>query len=129
LKLNNQSFLTESRFFPLKYSASSKVNGELVKVGFGINAPELNYNDYKDLKNIKGKIFVMEYSIPEGYKKDSKFIKYIDIRQRIDTAIAKGATGIIFVNADNNYENPSKKFLVTALWKNSSQESKMLRQK
>ncbi len=109
LKLNNKSYLTEARFFPLKYSANGKVNGELVKVGYGINAPELNYNDYKNLNNIKGKIFVIEYSIPEGYDKDSKYFKYIDIKHRIDTAIAKGATGIVFVNSDNKCENPNKK--------------------
>jgi len=109
LKLNNKSFATESRFFPLKYSANGIVSGELVKVGFGINAPELNYNDYKNLKNIKGKIFVIEYSISEGFDKESKYFKYYDIKNRIDTAIANGAIAVIFVNSDKKCEEPSKK--------------------
>jgi hypothetical protein len=42
LKLNNKNYLTEARFFPLKYSSNGKISSESVEVGYGINAPELN---------------------------------------------------------------------------------------
>jgi len=109
LKLNGINYLTESRFFPLKYSANGQVSGELVRVGFGIHAPELNYNDYKDKNNLKGKIFVIELSIPEGFNTNSEYIKYFDLKKRIDTAVSKGAVAILFVNSDPKCENPGKK--------------------
>lgn len=40
----------------------------------------------------------------------SKMAEYADLRTRIDTAIAKGAAGIIFINTDKKTESPSKKY-------------------
>ena len=45
-------------YFPGSNSASGTVTGELVYVGFGITAPELGYDDYKNV-NVKGKIVIL----------------------------------------------------------------------
>ncbi|TDJ00607.1 MAG: hypothetical protein E2O70_05595, partial [Candidatus Dadabacteria bacterium] len=36
-------------FYPLSFSSSGDVNGEVVFAGYGISAPELNYDDYKGI--------------------------------------------------------------------------------
>ena len=36
-------------FYPLSFSSSGDVNGEVVFAGYGISAPELDYDDYKGI--------------------------------------------------------------------------------
>ena len=45
--------------FPDRIPASGTVSGEVVYVGYGISAPELDYDDYKNI-DVKGKILLME---------------------------------------------------------------------
>lgn len=108
LIINKKTFILETDFYPLAYSASKRIKGDLVKVGYGIVIPQENYNDYKNLKDIKGKIFVIEASIPAQYFHDTLFGKYNSLQKKIDTAIAKGASGIIFINSDTSVEKPAK---------------------
>ena len=108
LKINKKVFIPEQDFYPLAYSASSVIKGELVNVGYGIIVPEKNYNDYKNKNDLIGKIFVIEISVPKEYSSDSLFLKYIKLQRKIDTALAKGASGIIFVNSNSTTSNPSK---------------------
>jgi hypothetical protein len=99
-----------SDFFPLAYSANSSAKGETVNVGFGIVAPKLNYNDYESIKNLRGKIFVMEISTPDHAGPHSKYDESADIRTRIDSAIAKGAIAVIFINSDKDYTYPKPEY-------------------
>ena len=50
-------------YFPGSNSASGTISGEVVYVGFGISAPELNYDDYRNI-DVKGKIVLMETGVP-----------------------------------------------------------------
>jgi aminopeptidase YwaD len=108
LEINKKKFKFESDFYPLAYSASTELQGELVKVGYGIIVPKKSYDDYKNLNDIKGKIFVIETSIPSQYASDTLFGKYKSLQRKIDTAIAKGASGIVFINSDTSSLNPPK---------------------
>lgn len=96
-------------FYPLYFSGSKKVSAEMVKVGFGIIAPELNYNDYKDKNDLKGKLFVIETGIPGGYSEKSPFCNYLSLKYRALLAEKFGAVGVIFVNSDRHLLNPSRK--------------------
>ncbi|MCP2521129.1 hypothetical protein NLD30_11890, partial [SCandidatus Aminicenantes bacterium Aminicenantia_JdfR_composite] len=49
----------EKDFIPGSTSDSGEVTAEVVYVGYGITAPELNYDDYKNV-DVKGKIVLME---------------------------------------------------------------------
>jgi aminopeptidase YwaD len=109
LKVGKKSYELNDEFYPLSYSASSIVKGGLVHVGYGVIVPESSYDDYKNKTDVKGKIFVMETALPESYKQDTNFIKYLDLQKKIDTAIAKGAAGIIFVNSDILSNYPASK--------------------
>lgn len=105
LTLNHKKFKPGNDFYPLAYSANATVNGEVVKAGYGIIAPDLNHNDY-DGKDVKGKIVLLETSSPEGANPHSKFAPHIDLRTKIDKAIEQGAAGIIFINTKKEVENP-----------------------
>lgn len=109
LKINEKKYSLYSDYYPLSYSANIETRGEIVNVGYGITAPDLNYDDYKNLGNFEGKIFIMEISIPGGYDKNSKFYKYGSFSKRIDTAIQRGAKAIIFVNSETEVFNPTTK--------------------
>jgi len=106
LEMAAKKLKIDEEYFPLYYSANNSVTGDLVFVGYGISAPEHNHDDYKNLNDLNGKIFLMEYSSPDGLHPHSKFLDYSDIRTKIDKGIEKGAAGIIFINSDDKTDNP-----------------------
>ena len=59
---------------------------------------------------MKGKVVVMESANPSDIDPHSKMSAYADLRTRIDSAAARGAIGVIFVNSDTTADNPSGKY-------------------
>jgi Peptidase family M28/PDZ domain/PA domain len=109
LKINNNNMEPGKDFYPLSYSSNSSAKGKAFFVNFGIEADDLNYNDYAGLKNLQNKIFVIETSSPDGNHPHSKYLAYLDLHAKIETAIEKGAAGIIFINHDKQSDDPSEK--------------------
>ena len=99
LKLNED-------YYPLPYSANSILDNESVFVGFGIHAPDLKHDDYANSNELKNKVFVIEIGSPDGIHPHSKFGEHYELRKKIETAISFGAKGIIFINSDENQEDP-----------------------
>lgn len=112
LKVKSKKYSTPNDYFPLKYSSNGNVEAKTVFVGYGIKAKDLGYNDYKKHKgkDLKGKIFVMDISSPDGMHPHSKYIKYHELGERIDLAIKKGAVGIVLVNLGDGASDPRTKF-------------------
>jgi aminopeptidase YwaD len=110
LVVDGKVFKLGADFFPLGYTSNSSVNGGVVNVGYGISIPKLEYNDYKDLKGLQNKIFIIELSTPDKAGPHSKYIDGADIRTKIDTAISKGAAAVIFVNSDTEFKNPEQEY-------------------
>lgn len=108
LRIKKQSFIAGEQFYPLAYSANKTFSGEIVHVKHGVCAPGMD--DYEGMENLSGKVFVMECGYPEGIDPHSKLAEYADLRTRIDSAAAKGAVAVIFINSDKDTENPSKKY-------------------
>ncbi len=108
LKLDGKTLQLSTDFYPLAQSGNAKVEGETFFAGYGIEAEDLNYNDYKGKGNKEGAIFIIEVSSPDGIHPHSKYIDHYSINKKIETAIKHGAAGIIFVNADENAENYSE---------------------
>ncbi|MEO5570056.1 MAG: M28 family peptidase [Bacteroidia bacterium] len=106
LILNEKAFKPKEDFFPLAYSANVSAKGEVVNVDYGIVAPTIDYDDYKNL-DVKGKIVMMELSTPEGSGPHSKYAEFADVRMKLDKAIEKGAIAVIFVNSDKETEDPT----------------------
>ena len=90
-------------FVPIAFSGKGIAAGSFAFIGYGISAPEANYDDYKDqngnLLDLKGKILIMLRGTPPTKDPhDPKFSKYDRLRFKTLYARESGAAGIIYVN-------------------------------
>ncbi|MEO8149996.1 MAG: M28 family peptidase [Bacteroidia bacterium] len=107
LKVEGKNFELKKDFIPMPYYFSATVTAEVVNVGYGIVAPKLDYDDYAKVKvELKGKIFLIEFSSPEGDNPHSKYGDYADLQTKIDTAKQRGAAAIIFINTMKDVKDP-----------------------
>ncbi|MHB8054445.1 MAG: M20/M25/M40 family metallo-hydrolase [Candidatus Aminicenantales bacterium] len=81
-------------FLPLFYTDSGNAEAGLVFAGWGISAPELNYDDYAGL-DVKGKFILCFRGQPD--REDRRFEYYDEHRTRMKTARDKGAFGLIYI--------------------------------
>jgi len=86
-------------YLPGSNSSSGTVEANLVYVGYGITAPELDYDDYKNV-DVKGKIIVLESGIP--YTKNDTtmgtWTPYAYHRYKFRNAVKHGAAGMIYAS-------------------------------
>ncbi len=96
-------------YFPGSNSASGTVSGEVVYVGFGISAPELNYDDYRNI-DVKGKIVLMETGVPYTGNDTTlqKWEPYSYHRYKFQRARELGAAGLLYVS---KIANPNTSYL------------------
>jgi len=89
----------ETDFIPGSTSGSGEVKAEVVYVGYGITAPELNYDEYKGL-DVKGKIVLMEREVPVSPDKEPEEFKkwrpYSFHQYKVKNASAHGAAGMLY---------------------------------
>ena len=85
------------------------VDGDLVFVGYGIDAPEQNWNDYKgDASRYKDKILVMLVNDPPATEKEpnlfgGKALTYYGRwTYKYEEAARKGAKGVILIHTDSS---------------------------
>ncbi|HKI79580.1 MAG TPA: M28 family peptidase, partial [Ignavibacteriaceae bacterium] len=86
----------ESEFITAPFSGKANVSGDLVFAGYGISAPDLNYDDYAEL-DVTGKTVVILRYNPEGANQRSEFEKFSPYRYKAKVAREKGAVAVIFV--------------------------------
>ncbi len=89
-------------FEPLSFSAKGKASGGVVFAGYGITAPEYNYDDYAGL-DVKGKFVVVLRHEPQEFDKKSVFdgdvyTQHSQIPSKASNAKSHGAAGVILVN-------------------------------
>ncbi len=106
LIVNNHIFKVEDDFYPLPYTSNGSITGYIARVGYGINDPALKQDDYYGKANIAKKIFVMESGTPDGNTPHGKFGEWTDLRKKLDIAIQRGATAVIFINSDTAQNDP-----------------------
>lgn len=96
-------------YFPGSNSASGTVSGEIVYVGFCISAPELGYDDYKNM-DVKGKILLMETGLPYNGNDSTplKWEKYSYHRDKFQRDKELGAAGLLYVS---KIANPNTSYL------------------
>lgn len=101
----SQDIKAGGEFTPVFLSSNGTASGTMVFVGYGINAPELNYNDYAGI-DLKGKIAVLLQFSP-GYNNphDNPFSKYERLRIKCQAARDNGAAGIIVVKGPESGED------------------------
>ena len=95
-----------SDFTPVSFSLSGQFEGAAQFVGYGISAPSLQYDDYRN-RDVKGKfVFALRYG-PEGDDPHGQFGRYHALRYKAQTARDRGATGIVFVNDSEDFSGSS----------------------
>src|ERR687895_607069 len=93
-------------FQPFSLSAGARASGEVVFAGYGITAPELNYDDYAGL-DVQGKIVLVmthepQETNPQGPFRRPEAFHYTEIRYKVINAREHGAKGIIIVTDPNH---------------------------
>lgn len=88
-----------SEFIPGATSSSGIVSAEVVYVGYGVTAPELGYDDYKNV-DVKGKIILIEREIPLSSRGNKdlfiKWAPYSFHQYKLLNAVKHGAIGMIY---------------------------------
>lgn len=89
-------------FIPLNLSAKGKVTGELVFAGYGITAPEYNYDDYAGI-DVKDKIVVLLRHEPQEFDDKSVFegkvlTAHSQIFSKATNAKIHGSRAVLMVN-------------------------------
>lgn len=106
-----KAYQFELDYFPGSTSDSGAATAEVVYVGYGATAPELNYDDYKGL-DVRGKIVAMEPEVPVGPGPDAELFKkwrpYSFHDYKMKNAAAHGAAGVIY---DYHIVNPNCVFI------------------
>lgn len=112
--LKHYEYITE--YMPGSTSGNGEVTGEVIYAGYGITAPELGYDDYKDI-DVKGKIILIEREAPvspgAGAEKFNPWYDYSFHQTKHENAVRHGAIGMIYnygplANPNNSY---SKDFI------------------
>lgn len=84
-------------FVPLGFSEAGTVSGEIVFVGYGIAAPELNYDDYAGI-DARGKIVLMMRYSPDGTNPHGEFASHAAFARKVIVAREHGAAGMIVID-------------------------------
>lgn len=86
-------------YLPGSNSATGSLQAELVYVGHGITAPELGYDDYKNV-DVKGKIIILEGGTPYTQNDETlaKWTPYAYHRYKFKNAVKHGAAGMIYAS-------------------------------
>lgn len=89
----------EEEFIPGSTSGSGEITAEVVYIGYGVTAPELNYDDYKGV-DVNGKIVLMEREVPVSPDKDAELFKkwrsYSFHQYKLENAVKHGARGMLY---------------------------------
>jgi len=102
-----KSYKAPADYYPGMNSGNGEITAEVVYVGYGVTAPELNYDDYKGI-DVSGRIVLMNRDVPYMDARDpeySKWVKYCYHHYKVENAAAHGAAGMLYI--DGNSANPN----------------------
>ena len=94
-------------YVPLTSGPDAVVQGPLVFAGFGISAPELEYDDYRDL-DVGGKIVLIFEHEPQEQAEESRFegrelTPHATVLHKVMNARKRGAVGVILLSDGFNH--------------------------
>ena len=111
-----KTYAFEDEYYPGSTSDSLSAKAEVVYVGFGITAPELDYDDYQGV-DVKGKFVAFEPEVPMGPDPDAELFKtwrpYSFHDYKMKNAAAHGAIGVVY---DYFIVNPNAVFIKGLQW-------------
>ena len=91
-------------FITISYSGDVNTEGSLVFAGYGISAPDIEYDDYSGI-DVTNKIVLVLRDHPEMNVPHSDFDDHSPLRKKATVARDKGAAAIIFVNGYNPHKD------------------------
>jgi hypothetical protein len=106
-----KSYQAPAEYYPGMNSGSGEVTAEVVFVGYGMTAPELNYDDYRGI-DVKGKIVLMNRDVPYKDVRNleyAKWVKYCYHQYKVENASRHGAAGMLYI--DGNSANPNISYI------------------
>ena len=106
-----KSYQAPADYYPGMNSGSGEVTSEVVFVGYGMTAPELNYDDYRGI-DVKGKIVLMNRDVPYKDVRNpeyAKWVKYCYHQYKVENAARHGAVGMLYI--DGNSANPNISYI------------------
>lgn len=106
-----KSYTAPADFYPGMNSGNGEVTAEVVWVGYGTTAPELNYDDYKNV-DVRGKIVLMNRDVPFKDVRNpeyAKWVKYCYHQYKAGNAAEHGAIGMLYI--DGNSANPNISYI------------------
>ena len=109
--------VSDKLFTPFGFSEDGAVEAEVVFAGYGITAPELNYDDYAGL-DVTGKIVLVMTHEPrekdeKGPFRDPNAYRYTEVRYKAINAREHGAKAIIIVEDPLSHrDDPEELFAI-----------------
>lgn len=102
-----KSYSFPDEYYPGMNSGNGEITSEVVFVGYGVTAPELNYDDYKGI-DVKGKIVLVNRDVPYTDPRNpeyKKWVAYCYHQYKLQNAVQHGAAGFLYI--DGNLANPN----------------------
>lgn len=102
-----KNYVYPDEYYPGMNSGSGEITAEVVFVGYGVTAPELNYDDYKGI-DVKGKIVLVNRDVPHADPRNpeyQKWVAYCYHQYKLQNAVKHGASGFLYV--DGASANPN----------------------
>src|SRR5215213_377652 len=100
----------KEEFMPLAFSSPEPASGQLVYAGYGISAPELEYDSYKGI-DVSGKIVMIRRGSPDGDNPHGRFAEHVspglEIQNKTLKAREKGARGVVFISDESELQSDS----------------------
>lgn len=97
------ALVVSQNFTPLGFTDSASLESGVVFAGYGISAPELGYDDFKD-QDVKDKVVVVLRGLPSGSASGpfsaSGAERFGQLRYKAMAAREKGAKAILFVDRE-----------------------------
>jgi Zn-dependent M28 family amino/carboxypeptidase len=107
LAIDNRNLVIDTDFEPLSISLAAQVDGSLVFAGYGITAPDLQWDDYAGM-DVKGKIVIVLRHEPQEMDPNSRFdgknmTSHATFMNKAINARQHGARAVLFITDPNNH--------------------------
>ena len=115
-RINSETLKFQQDYTPFNFSHSGKLTGAMVFAGYGITAPEYQYDDYANL-DVKGKVVIILRHEPQESDEKSvfagkQFTQHAQFAMKASNAKMHGAAGVIVVNDVPNHKSDEDKLPV-----------------
>ena len=124
LTIDTRKLALDADFEPLSISLPAQIDGPMVFAGYGITAPDLQWDDYSGL-DVKGKIVVVLRHEPQELDANSRFdgkemTTHATFMNKAINARQHGAKAVLFITDPNNH--PDDKDAMSPMMRNIGDE-------